>query len=51
MAHIADNIDWPTRTLTYFRMKTGEQAQLTISKKMAAILEQLPATGLLFPKI
>jgi integrase len=47
----AENIDWPTRTLTYFRMKTGEQAQLTISKNMAAILEQLPTTGPLFPKI
>jgi hypothetical protein len=23
----AENIDWPTRSLTYFRMKTGEQAQ------------------------
>jgi integrase len=47
----AENIDWPTRSLTYFRMKTGEQAQLAISKNMAAILEQLPTTGPLFPKI
>ena len=47
----AENIDWPTRSLTYFRMKTGEQAQLSISKKMAAIIEQLPTTGPLFPKI
>jgi integrase len=47
----AENIDWPTRSLTYFRMKTGEQAQLAISNKMAAILEQLPAIGPLFPKI
>ena len=28
-----ENIDWHARTLTYFRMKTGEQAQLAISKK------------------
>ncbi|HUD49738.1 MAG TPA: tyrosine-type recombinase/integrase [Candidatus Baltobacteraceae bacterium] len=47
----AENIDWQTRSLTYFRMKTGEQAQLAISKSMAAILEQLPTTGPLFPKI
>jgi integrase len=47
----AENIDWPTRTLTYFRMKTGEQAQLAISKPMAVILEHLPTTGPLFPKI
>jgi integrase len=47
----AENIDWQTRSLTYSRMKTGEPAQLTISKKLAAILEQLPTTGPLFPKI
>jgi len=32
-------------------MKTSEQAQLAISKNMAKILEQLPTTGPLFPKI
>jgi integrase len=47
----AENIDRPTRSLTYFRMKTGEQAQLSISKKMTVILEQLPTIGPLFPKI
>ncbi|MGA3182723.1 MAG: tyrosine-type recombinase/integrase, partial [Verrucomicrobiota bacterium] len=47
----AENLDWTTNTLTYFRMKTGERAQLSISKKLAAILEQLPTTGPLFPKI
>jgi len=46
-----ENIDWPTQTLTYFRMKTGEQAQLVISKKLAAILNQLPTVGPLFPSI
>ena len=46
-----DNIDWPTQTLTYFRMKTGEQAQMTISKKLTAILNQLPTVGPLFPTI
>ena len=38
-----ENIDWPTRSLTYFRMKTGERAQMAISERMATILEQLPA--------
>jgi integrase len=46
-----ENIDRPTQTLTYFRMKTGEQAQLVISKKLAAILNQLPTIGPLFPAI
>lgn len=47
----AENIDWPSRTLTYFRMKTGEKAQLTIRKKLELILDQLPTVGSLFPKI
>jgi integrase len=47
----AENIDWQMRSLTYFRMKTGERAQLAISRSMAKILEQLPTTGPLFPKI
>ena len=46
-----DNIDWPSQTLTYFRMKTGEQAQMAISKKLTAILNQLPTEGPLFPSI
>jgi integrase len=47
----AEHIDWPTCTLTYFRMKTGEQAQLAVSKKLATILSQLPTEGPLFPSI
>ena len=47
----AENIDSQTFSLTYFRMKTGERAQLAISKNMGTILEQLPTTGPLFPKI
>jgi integrase len=47
----AENLDWPTRTLTYFRMKTGEQAQMAISKRLEAILNHLPTEGALFPKL
>jgi len=50
-AFTAENIDWPTRALSYFRMKTGEHAQLTISRKLEAILNQLPTIGPLFPAI
>jgi integrase len=46
-----ENISCQTRSLTYFRMKTGEQAQLALGKNMVGILEQLPKTGPLFPKI
>ena len=47
----AEAIDWKTRTLTYFRMKTGERAQLAISKTLERILNQLPTNGPLFPHI
>lgn len=45
----ADNIDREMNTLFYSRLKTGEQAQLAISSKLAAILAKLPQTGPLFP--
>lgn len=47
----AENIDWPTRTLSYFRMKTGEHAQMTISSRLETVLNQLPTSGPLFPTI
>ena len=47
----AEDIDWPTRTLSYFRQKTGSLAQFTISKALEKVLEQLPTTGVLFPNL
>jgi integrase len=47
----AENIDRETKTLTYFRLKTGEQAQMSIGKSLAALLDQLPQLGPLFPNI
>ena len=47
----AENLDWTDRTLTYFRMKTGERAQMAISRRLAAILNHLPTEGPLFPKV
>jgi integrase len=47
----AENMDWNSRTLTYFRMKTGERAQMAIGNRLAAILNQLPTIGPLFPTI
>ena len=35
----AEDIDWQTRTITYFRMKTGSRAQFTISKKLETVLQ------------
>ena len=47
----AEDIDWPTRTISYFRQKTGSLAQFTISQKLATVLSHLPTTGALFPKL
>ncbi len=47
----AEHIDWPSRTITYFRQKTGSRAQFTISKTLEKVLQQLPTTGALFPKL
>ena len=47
----AEDIDWQSRTISYFRMKTGSLAQFTISKKLETVLGHLPTTGALFPKL
>jgi integrase len=47
----AEDIDWPTRTISYFRQKTGSLAQFTISKALEQALQHLPTTGALFPNL
>jgi integrase len=47
----AEHIDWQSRTITYFRKKTGSRAQFTISRTLEKVLQQLPTTGPLFPKL
>ena len=47
----AEDVDWQSRTITYFRMKTGSRAQFTISKKLETVLSHLPTTGALFPNL
>jgi integrase len=47
----AEDVDWQTRTITYFRQKTGSMAQFTISNALEKVLGQLPTTGVLFPKL
>jgi integrase len=47
----AEDIDWQSRTISYFRMKTGSLAQFSISKKLETILSHLPTTGVLFPNL
>ena len=45
----ADNVDWSQRTISYLRRKTGKPAILRFGEEVAAILQRLPASGLLFP--
>ena len=47
----AEDIDWQSRTISYFRQKTGSLAQFTISMALERVLHQLPTTGPLFPKL
>ncbi len=47
----AEDIDWQTRTISYFRQKTGSLAQFTISTTLEKVLQQLPTTGALFPHL
>ncbi len=47
----AEDIDWQTRTISYFRKKTGSLAQFTVGKKLETVLSHLPTTGALFPKL
>lgn len=44
-----ENIDWPNRTLSYYRRKTGTLAVQRFSDTVAAILRERPAVGPLFP--
>lgn len=47
----AEDIDPQTRTISYFRQKTGSLAQFTISKALEIVLSHLPTTGALFPNL
>ncbi len=47
----AEHVDWQSRTITYFRQKTGSRAQFTLSKTLETVLSHLPTTGALFPNL
>jgi integrase len=47
----AEDIEWQTRTISYFRQKTGSLAQFTISMALEKVLQQLPMTGALLPNL
>jgi len=47
----AKNISWNDRVISYARRKTGSLAFIHFGPAIEAILDSLPATGFLFPKI
>jgi integrase len=47
----AEDVDRQTRTISYFRQKTGSLAQFTVSKALESVLSHLPTTGALFPNL
>lgn len=48
-AMTADNIDWPNKTIAYYRKKTGQLAIQRFGSEVEAILKDRPSSGLLFP--
>jgi integrase len=47
----AEDVDWEQKTIGFFRRKTGTVARLHFGPAVAAILEDLPANGPLFPYV
>ena len=45
----AEDVDWRTKTLSYFRTKTGRAARICFDEDVEGILRGLPAKGPLFP--
>lgn len=48
---LAEDIDWKEGTVSYRRRKTGVQVLLSFGAETAAILETLPKSGPLFPRL
>ena len=47
----AEDIDWNERTIAYRRGKTGVTALLSFGEEVAAVLKELPKSGLFFPAL
>jgi len=47
----AEDVDWEQKTIGFFRRKTGTVARLHFGPVVAAILQDLPGSGPLFPYI
>ena len=47
----AEDIDWQDRTIGYRRKKTGAQVHLSLGSEAMKVLETLPKSGPLFPRL
>jgi integrase len=47
----AEDIDWPGRTISYSRVKTGSVSLIHFGEAVAEILQSRPQAGFLFPMI
>ena len=47
----AEDVDWQTRVVSFFRKKTGTAVQLHLGSEAEQILSDLPGEGFLFPNI
>jgi integrase len=49
--HLADDIDWENRVVSFFRRKTGTAQIIRFGPGLAEVLRSLPEVGLLFPSL
>ena len=47
----ADDIDWPQRTVAYFRHKTKTPVLISFGRDAEEVLKTLPTAGPLFPRL
>ena len=47
----AEDIDWQTKTVSFYRNKTGTASIIRFGEELERILLALPRTGPLFPKL
>lgn len=52
VAHLkAEDVDWRTRVVSFFRAKTGTAQIIHFGNGLAEVLRDLPGRGLLFPRL
>jgi integrase len=47
----AENIDWQSQTIKFYRLKTKEKAEMSFGGELEKLLAGLPKSGFLFPKL